>query len=174
VDLPTEATADDFDDIVALLQENDGEYITNMIGASDKIGTSPLGDCYMAMCHSRMIPVLNQLTGFTRKFRYGTDAINTLSSEWGGINNVRVFQSSQGSITPNASLLGNDIANIFITAQEGYKVVFQRGGRARYYYTPAGGQTDPAHLRQMAACNFYQGQCINNDLWVQNMRSTGI
>lgn len=173
-DLPTQMTISDVDDIVALLQQNDGEYITNMIGASDKIGTSPLGDCYAAMCHARMIPVLNDISGFRRKFEYGTGAVDTLSSEWGGVNNVRFFQSSQGSISPSASLLGNDIANCFVTAQEGYKVVFQRGGRARYYYTPAGGQTDPAHLRQMAACQFYQGQCINNDLWVQNLRSTGI
>lgn len=173
-DLPTEMALSDLDDIVAVLQENDGEYITNMIDASDRIGTSPLGDAYTMMCHSRMIPVLNNITGFRRKFEYGTGAINTLSSEWGGVNNIRAFQSSQGSISVGASLLGNDVANCFITAQEGYKVVFKAGGRATFYYTPPGGQLDPAHLRQMAACQFYQGQCINNDLWVQNLRSTGI
>ena len=173
-DLPTEMALSDLDDIVALLQNNDGEYITNMIGASDKIGTSPLGDAYAMMCTSRMIPVLNNITGFRRKFEYGTGAINTLSSEWGGVNNVRVFQSSQGSVTLNASLLGNDVANCFVTAEEGYKVVFQAGGRAKYIYTPPGYMNDPAHLRHTAACQFYQGQCINNDLWVQNLRSTGI
>lgn len=173
-DLPTEVSLDDLDDITAVLQNNDGEYITSMIGASDKIGTSPLGDCYAAMCTTRLIPVLNNITGFRRKFEYGTQALNTLACEWGGVNNTRFFVSSQGSVSPNASLLGNDVANIFITAQEGYKVVFQAGGRAKYLYTPPGGQTDPAHLRHMAACQFYQGQCINNDLWVQNLRSTGL
>lgn len=153
-DLPTEAALSDLDEIVALLQTNDGEYITNMIDASTKIGTSPLGDAYAMMCHSRMIPVLNNITGFRRKFEYGTGAINTLSSEWGGVNNIRCFQSSQGSISPNASLLGNDIANCFITAYEGYKVVFQAGGRARYIYTPPGALNDPAHLRHAAACSF--------------------
>lgn len=137
-DLPTEMALSDLDDIVAVLQGNDGEYITNMIGASDKIGTSPLGDAYAMMCTSRMIPVLNNITGFRRKFEYGTGAINTLSSEWGGVNNVRVFQSSQGSVSLDASLLGNDVANCFISAQEGYKVVFQAGGRAKYIYTPPG------------------------------------
>ena len=173
-DLPTEASISDLDEIVAVLQNNDGEYITNMVNASDKIGTSPLGDCYAAMCHTRLIPVLNNITGFRRKFEYGTGAIDTLSSEWGGVNNTRFFVSSQGSITENASLLGNDIANIFITAQEGYKVVFQAGGRAKYIYLPPGYNNDPCLLRQTAACNFYQGQCVNNDLWVQNLRSTGI
>ena len=173
-DLPTETSIDDLDDITAVMQNNDGEYITNMVDASDKIGTSPLGDCYMMMCHSRMIPVLNNITGFIRKFAYGTGSINTLSTEWGGVNNTRVFQSSQGSITLSASLLGNDVANCFVTALEGYKIVFQAGGRAKYLYTPPGGHTDPTHLRHMAACQFYQGQCINNDLWVQNLRSTGL
>jgi N4-gp56 family major capsid protein len=173
-DLPTEMSLSDLDDIVAVLQDNDGEYITNMIDASNKIGTSPLGDAYAMMCTSRMIPVLNGVTGFRRKFEYGTGVINTLSSEWGGVNNIRAFISSQGSVTPDASLLGNDIANCFITAQEGYRVVFQAGGRAKYIYTPPGYMNDPAHLRHAAACNFYQGQCVNNDLWVQNLRSTGI
>lgn len=173
-DLPTEMALSDLDDIVAVLQTNDGEYITNMIDASNKIGTSPLGDCYTMMCTSRMIPVLNNITGFRRKFEYGTGSVNTLSSEWGGVNNVRAFISSQGSVSLNASLLGNDVANCFITAYEGYKVVFQAGGRAKYIYTPPGYMNDPAHLRHTAACQFYQGQCVNNDLWVQNLRSSGI
>lgn len=154
MDLPTEASISDLDDIVALLQDNDGEYITSMVGASDKIGTSPLGDAYAMMCTSRMIPVLNNITGFRRKFEYGTGSVNTLSSEWGGVNNIRVFQSSQGSVSPNASLLGNDVANCFITAYEGYKIVFQAGGRAKYIYTPPGFMNDPAHLRHAAACSF--------------------
>lgn len=29
-------------------------------------------------------------------------------------------------------------------------------------------------LRHTAGCSFYQGQCITNDLWIQNLRSTGI
>jgi hypothetical protein len=33
---------------------------------------------------------------------------------------------------------------------------------------------DPCMLRHTAGCSFYQGQCITNDLWVQNLRSTGI
>ncbi|MCK5021143.1 MAG: N4-gp56 family major capsid protein [Candidatus Peribacteraceae bacterium] len=173
-DLPTEISLQDADDITSVMQDNDGEYVTSMIDASDRIGTSPLGDAYAAMCHTRLIPALNAISGFRRKFEYGTGYINTLSSEWGGVNNTRFYVSSQGSITPSASLLGNDVANVFITAQEGYKVVFKAGGRAKYYYTPPGGQQDPAHLRQMAACQFYQGNCVNNDLWVQNLRSTGL
>lgn len=141
-DLPTEMAVSDVDDIVAVLQGNDGEYITSMIGGEDKIGTSPIGDSYGCMLSTRMIPVLNDMSGFVRKFQYPSIS-KVLSSEWGGINNVRFFVSSQGSVTPNASLNGNDVANCFITAKEGYKVVWQSGGKARFIYLPPGHNNDP-------------------------------
>ena len=172
-DLPTEITLQDCDDIVALLQGNDGEYITNMIPGELKIGTSPIGDAYGCMLTTRMIPVLNNITGFVRKFQY-PNVNEVLSSEWGGINNVRFFVSEQGSVTANASLLGNDVANCFVAAKESYKVVWQAGGKARFIYLPPGYNNDPCMLRHTAGCSFYQGQCITNDLWIQNLRSTGI
>lgn len=172
-DLPTEMAVSDVDDIVAVMQGNDAEYITNMMGGQNKIGTSPIGDSYGALCHTRMIPVLNNMSGFIRKYNY-PNIDKTLSSEWGGINNVRFFVSSQGSITSSASLLGNDIANCFVVAKEGYKVVWQAGGKAKFIYLPPGYNNDPCMLRHTAGCTFYQGQCITNDLWVQNLRSTGL
>lgn len=135
--------------------------------------TSPIGDSYGCMLTTRMIPVLNNITGFKRKFEYPL-INNVLSTEWGGINNVRFFVSEQGSVTPNASLLGNDIANCFVAAKEGYKVVWQAGGKMKFIYLPPGYNNDPCMLRHTAGCSFYQGQCITNDLWVQNLRSTGI
>jgi N4-gp56 family major capsid protein len=147
-DLPTEMSLSDVDDIVTLLQNNSGEYITNMIPGELKIGTSPIGDAYGCMLTTRMIPVLNNLQGFVRKFQY-PNINETIASEWGGLNNVRFFVSEQGSVSPNASLAGNDVANCFVTAKEGYKVVWQSGGKARFIYLPPGYNNDP---------------CINNIL----------
>jgi N4-gp56 family major capsid protein len=172
-DLPTEMSISDVDDVVTVLQNNSGEYITNMIEAEDRFGTSSIGDSYGCMLTTRMIPVLNDITGFTRKFQY-PNISKTLSSEWGGVNNVRFFVSEQGSVTPTASLLGNDVANCFVAAKESYKVVWQAGGKAKFIYMPPGYNNDPCMLRHTTGCSFYQGQCITNDLWVQNLRSTGI
>lgn len=172
-DLPTEMAIEDLDDVVTVLQNNSGEYITNIVEADLKFGTSPIGDSYGMMSTTRMIPVFNNIKGFTRKFAY-PNIRDTLSVEWGGANNVRMFISEQGSVTPQASLLGNDIANNFVAAKEGYKVVWQAGGKARFIYLPPGYNNDPCMLRHTAGCSFYQGQCITNDLWVQNLRSTGI
>jgi len=172
-DLPTEMALSDTDDVVTTLQNNSGEYITNIIEAEDRFGTSPIGDSYGCMLTTRMIPVLNGIQNFTRKFQY-PNISKTLSTEWGGVNNTRFFVSEQGSVTPNASLLGNDIANCFVSAKEAYKVVWQAGGKARFIYLPPGYNNDPCMLRHTAGCSFYQGQCITNDLWMQNLRSTGI
>lgn len=172
-DLPTEMSLSDTDDIVTLLQNNSAEYITNMIPGELKIGTSPIGDAYGCMLTTRMIPVLNQMQNFVRKFQY-PNVSETLQSEWGGVNNIRFFVSEQGSVTPNASLNGNDVANCFVAAKEAYKVVWQAGGKAKFIYLPPGYNNDPCMLRHTAGCSFYQGQCITNDLWIQNLRSTGI
>lgn len=172
-DVPSEMALSDVDDIVSVLQQNDGEYIMVKIPGEDKFATSPVGDAYGMMCSARMIPVLNAVDGFIRKQFYPNVNV-TLASEWGAVNNMRVFISSQGSVSANASLLGNDIANCFVSAKEGYKVVWQAGGKARFIYLPPGYNNDPVMLRHSAGCSFYQGQCITNDLWVQNLRSTGI
>ena len=127
----------DVDDVFTVLQNNSGEFITNIVEADLKFGTSPIGDAYGCMCTSRMIPVLYGMTGFVKKFQY-PNISQTLSVELGGANNIRFFISEQGSVSPNASMLGNDIANCFVTAKEGYKVVWQAGGKARFIYLPPG------------------------------------
>jgi N4-gp56 family major capsid protein len=159
-DLPTEMSISDLDDVVTVLQNNSGEYITNIVEADLRFGTSPIGDSYGCMLTTRMIPVLNNVTGFVRKFQY-PNIQNTLSTEWGGVDNVRFFISEQGSVSPGASLLGNDVANCFVAAKEAYKVVWQAGGKMRFIYLPPGYNNDPCMLRHTAGCSFYQGQCID-------------
>lgn len=170
-DLPTEMTADDVSEVVTALQNNSGEYIQVMIPGTDKIATAPIGDSYVCMLTTRMIPIMNTMTGFIRKFAY-PNVDSTIPSEWGGVNNVRFFVSEQGSVTATASLLQNDVANCFVAAKEAYKVVWQAGGRMKFIYLPPGYNSDPGMLRSTAACTFYQGQCVTQDLWIQNLRST--
>jgi N4-gp56 family major capsid protein len=172
-DLPTEMAITDVDDVFTVLQNNSGEFLTNIIEADLKFNTSPIGDAYGCMLTTRMIPTLYNMTDFIKKFNY-PNINDTLASEIGGAHNVRFFISEQGSVTPSASLLGNDIANCFVAAKEAYKVVWQAGGKSRFIYLPPGYNNDPCMLRHTAGMSFYQGQCITSDLWMQNLRSTGI
>jgi len=121
-DIPTEMSVDDVNDVFTVLQNNSAEYITNIVEAQDRFGTSPIGDAYGCMLTTRMIPVLYNMPQFVKKFQY-PNISQTLSTEIGGVNNVRFFVSEQGSVTPGASMLGNDIANCFVAAKESYKVV---------------------------------------------------
>ena len=152
-DVPTEMALSDVDDIVSVLQGNSGEYIMVMIPGENKIATSPVGDAYGCMLSTRMIPVLNDIDGFIRKFQYPNVNV-TLASEWGAVNNMRFFVSEQGSVTASASLNGDDVANCFVTAKEGYKVVWQAGGKAKFIYLPPGYNSDPCMLRHSAGCSF--------------------
>ena len=69
-DIPTEMTISDVDDVFTVLQNNSGEYITNIVEAELRFGTSPIGDAYGCMLTTRMIPVLYNMTGFIKKFQY--------------------------------------------------------------------------------------------------------
>jgi len=127
-DLPTEMALSDVDDIVTILQNNSAEYITVMIPGEDRIATAPIGDAYGCLLTTRMIPVLNNMQGFVKKFQY-PNVNETLQTEWGGLNNVRFFISEQGSVTPNASLLGNDIATASFALKRATKWFGKLAGR---------------------------------------------
>ena len=141
-DNPTEIARSDVDGVVATLQTNNGEFVENMIEGEDKFGTGPVRDCYVAMCHTNMIGQLENVPGFINKAQYPNDK-GTIPSEWGSIGNLRFFLSSRGSITANASLLGADVYNIFVAAQESYSTVELDGASAKLIYHPPGWGDDP-------------------------------
>lgn len=162
-DIPTEMNISDVDDVFTVLQNNSGEYITNIVEAENRFGTSPIGDAYGCMLTTRMIPTLYNMSGFIKKFQY-PNISQTLSVEIGGANNVRFFASEQGSVTPNASLLGNDIANCFVAAKEAYKVVWQAGGKARFIYLPPGYNNDPYLTNTQALADLKSSLIVLNIL----------
>jgi len=144
LDNPTEITRADVDNVVATLQNNDADFMTNMIGGEDKFGTGPVRDAYFGLCDTRMIGQLENANGFINKAQYPNQT-GVMSSEWGSIGNVRFYLSSRGSVTVGASLLTNDIYNVFIGGQESYAKVEQNGVSAKFIYQP------PGHGRQIIA-----------------------
>lgn len=143
-DNPTEITRADVDAVVATLQGNDAEFISEMKEGEMKIGTGPVRDSYFAMCDTAMIGQLEIAAGFIAKAQYPNQA-NVSPSEWGSIGNVRFFLSSRGSITVGGSMLGADIYNIFVAAQESYAMINQTGASAKFIYH------GPGHGRKYVA-----------------------
>lgn len=170
-DNPTEITRADVDNVVATLQNNDADFMTNMIGGENKFGTGPVRDAYFGLCDTRMIGQLENVNGFINKAQYPNQQ-GVLSSEWGNIGNIRFYLSSRGSVTTNASLLGADIYNIFIGGQESYAKIEQNGVSAKFIYHPPGHGDDPAELRQTAAWRMAQVPRITNDAWIISLRCT--
>lgn len=116
-DNPTEITRSDVDEVVRTLMTNNAYTIMDNIEGADKFGTAPVRDAYFGLCSTKMIGSLDAVSGFINKNQYPSP-MNALASEWGAIGNVRFLLSSIGSVSPNASNLGNDVYNIFIVGME--------------------------------------------------------
>lgn len=170
-DNPTELTRPDVDTVIRTLIGADGRKISGEIEGQLKFGTSPVREAYWAMCHTDLITSLEQTQGFIAAAQYPSQ-MNLLSAEWGSISNIRFLVSSQGSKILNGSALGNDMYNIFVTAQEAYACVDLEDANAQFIYRPLGYGDDPLLLRQSAGFKFAQAQRIANDAWLINLRAT--
>ena len=170
-DNPTEITRADIDGITAVLQNNDGDFIATVIEGQDKFGTGPVRDSYFGLSHTGMIGQLEACNGFLYKAQYASQS-NISPSEWGNVGNVRFFLSSRGSITTAGSLLGANIYNNFITAQDSYAKIEQNSVSAKFIYHPPGHGDDPAELRQTGAWRMAQVPKITNDAWIISLRAT--
>ena len=170
-DNPTEPTAVDFEGVVATLQTADADFIGDVVEGENKFGTGPVRDSYFCMASTRLIPRIQAMAGFISKAQYPSQ-LNILSAEWGSVNNTRFVLSSRGSVTPNSSLLGADVYNMFVTGQEAYTSIELNGETAKFIYHPPGWGDDPAELRQTASFRFAHARAITNDAWIINLRAT--
>lgn len=170
-DNPTEITRSDVDTVIATLQNNDADFVEDMIEGENKFGTGPIKDAYFGLGHTNLIGQLEAVNGFISVAQYPNPR-GILPSEWGSISNVRFYLSSRGSVTTNGSLLGADIYNIFIGGQESYAKIEQNGVSAKFIYHPPGHGEDPVELRQTAAWRMAQVPRITNDAWIISLRAT--
>ena len=154
-DNPTEITRSDIDTVIASLQNNDADFVSEEIEGENRFGTGPIRDAYFGLGHTNLIGQLENVNGFIAKAQYPNPK-NVMSSEWGSISNVRFYLSSRGSITSNGSLLDADVYNIFIGGQESYAKIEQNGVSAKFIYHPPGHGDDPAELRQTCAWRMAQ------------------
>lgn len=169
-DNPTEITRIDVDTVVRALLNNNAYTIMDNIEGEDKFGTAPVRDAYFALCSTQLTGSLDAVAGFIQKNQYPAP-MNALRSEWGAIGNLRFLVSSIGSVTPNASALGNDVFNIFCVGMEAYACIEQDGYSASFIYRPPI-YDGPLALNASVGYKFAEVPRITNDLWVINLRVT--
>lgn len=169
-DNPSEITRADVDTVVRSLLNNNAYTIMDNIEGEDKFGTAPVRDAYFALCSTNLTGDLDSVAGFTQKNQYPSP-MNALRSEWGSIGNLRFLISSIGSITQNASMLGQNVYNIFCVGMEAYACIEQDGYSASFIYRPPI-YDGPLALNASVGYKFAEVPRITNDLWVVNLRAT--
>ena len=169
-DLPTNLALSDIDEITATLLTNDAWMMLEKVPGENKFGTGPIRDAFLALGHTKLSKDLNNLNGFISKWNYPASAA-TQSSEYGAVNNVRFFLSSQGSVSDSASALGNTVYNVFIQGMEALGCVEQDNFSARFLYRPPV-YSDPLFQNVTLGYTFAEVPRILNDLWITNARCT--
>lgn len=169
-DSPTEITRSDIDTVVRTLKDNNADSIMDGIEGQDKFGTAPVRNAYFALTSTQLIGNLDAVQGFLSHNQYPSP-MNALPSEWGSIGNLRFLLSSIGSVSPNASMLGADVFNIFCVGMEAYACIEQDGYSATFIYRPPI-YDGPLALNASVGYKFAEVPRILNDLWVQNLRCT--
>ena len=170
-DSPTELSRSDIDATILALLGNDAIMISDNIEGTLKFGTAPVREAFWGMMSTSVLDDLEAVTGFISQAQYPSN-MNVLNAEWGSVSNIRFLYSSKGSVTPNASLNGNNIYNIFVTGQEAYAIIELTNATASFIYTPPGGPTDPLRRLQLGAWKMAQVPRLMNDAWLFNLRCT--
>lgn len=169
-DTPTELTLSDVQEVVRTLLGNDAKTISQSIEGTNKFGTAPVSNAYLGLAHTDLSSTLSNLDGFTRTYQYGSQA-GIKQAEWGAVDSVRFFISSQGSKNSNASGNGADVYNTFIVGMEAYAHVKLDNYKSRFIYHD-GRYDGPLELNQTAGWKMSEATVITNDSWVINLKST--
>lgn len=170
-DNPTEITRQDLSNVHRLLRTANAQYIMDLIEGENKFGTAPVRNCFFALCHTNLIPDLDNVQGNINVAQYPSQ-MNLLQAEYASIGNFRFLLSSRGSITANASANGADVYNIFIPAQESYDMVDLDGYSAQFIYAPPEIASPRLRLYQTAGWKMAQIFNITNTSWIVNLRAT--
>jgi N4-gp56 family major capsid protein len=169
-DLPTNIVRSDVEKVTRTLLGNDAYTTTQNIEGEDRIGTAPVRDAYLALCHTDLVSDLTAIGGFLHKNQY-PDQSKIKASEWGAVGNLRFFVSSIGSKDTGASNNNRDVYNIFCLGLEAYACIEQDGYSASFIYRPPI-YDGPLALNASVGYKFAEVPRITNDLWVINLRAT--
>lgn len=169
-DNPTEITRSDIDFVIRTLRNNSAYSFISGVEGENKFGTAPVRDAYFALGATNLIGQIDNCNGFINKWNYPNQQ-STLDAEWGSVANLRFLLSPVGSVTPNASLLGNDVYNIFCVGREAVAAVEQDGYSASFLYRPPI-YDSPLAMNCSIGYKFGEVPRILNDSWLLNLRCT--
>lgn len=175
-------TRGDLRRIYRSLKRNRAEEISEIVSASTKYATEPVGRAYFAVCHTDLDADWKNVTGFTPVEKY-SDAMRAMPGEIGKVENIRVITSdlfspwlaaatsSSGStyLTNGASGTGYpDVYPVLIFGQNSYAIVPLQGKNAVKInvINPTPSIADVCGQKGAVSWKMYDGCAILNELWM--------
>jgi N4-gp56 family major capsid protein len=165
------------------LKRNRAQEITEIVSASTKYATEPVGRAYFAVCHTDLDSDWKNVSGFTPVEKYA-DAMKAMPGEIGKVENIRVITSdlftswsaaatSTGAQTTYLSggtaVSGSpDVYPILIFGQDSYAIVPLQGKNAVKInvINPSPSVSDPCGQKGFVSWKMYDGGLILNELWM--------
>jgi N4-gp56 family major capsid protein len=92
--VPTDLNDTDIDSVVQTLLGNDAEYMTRMVGASQGVGTTPIGDAFYGIAHTDLWDDLQKVSGWVPVNKYPNGSAQVFG-EVGATNAVRWLMSTK-------------------------------------------------------------------------------
>lgn len=170
-DDPSEVTISDINAVTAALFSANALTISNVIEGSLRFGTAPVRNAFFVMGNTDLQTVLLNVDGFVPSAQYPQQT-NILETEFGTAGYTRWLLSAIGSVTQDASSLGNNVYNSFVAGMESYGVIEQDKYSAKFLYIPPEIAGGPLALNAALGWKTACAQRVLNDSWLINFRST--
>lgn len=154
-----------------MLDGADAHMILDSIEGEARIGTGPVRNAYVALCHTDLNKSLNALNGFESRWNYANPTASPMKSERGAVINVRFFTSSVATVRPNASRLGKNVYDIYVQGMESVGVIGQDNFSSQLLYR--GPEFSDALFQNVTyGWTSAQVSAVLNDQWLSNMQAT--
>jgi len=169
---PTEVTQADVDTVVQTLLDNDAKMFTEIMGASNKIGTAPLDESYYCMTNTAIYRDLKELDSWVPINQYPNPGARK-NGERGYTDNLRWTMSSKAPLTLNGDDAGTStVYDFYATGQDAYGVIDIAGGNVESIFTPPGGPGDRLRQKSSLGWKGWHAAKILNDLFLIKGRCT--
>ena len=175
-------TRGDLRKVYRAFKRNKARPITEIIKASAKIATEPVGEAYFAMGHTDLDSDIRGITGFVPVENY-SESMNALPGEVGKVENTRFILTSMfdawltAGVTGTTYLSGGaavtvgaaaDVYPLIIVARDAYAIVPLQGAGSitPMVVNPAPVVGDELAQKGFVSWKTYQTACILNQNWI--------
>jgi len=171
----------DFRKVARSFQKNKASFITEVVSASPNIATEPVGQSFIAICHTDLEQDIRAIPGFLPTEKYS--GIKAMQYELGKIENFRILTSqffdpwlSEGASATGVLAGGESVATaakcdvypILCLARDAYAITPLQGKHAVHIsvFNPTPTKDDPQGLIGKMAWKVWDAICILNEAWM--------